>query len=168
MFVGNFLRVNTLSMKLLAYALDYWSKGQLKALFLEHEVCCSTLMWCIVFPLIRSARIKQLHGYVRYPETFEWMLKIRQDFSDCIDSMGTALWAREGSASVCVGHLCSCCTFLWGGTRNVKICTRVQQPFLVCVCNSLFSIKLEQSWKSWLFSIKTAFILPQIFVMLFF
>ncbi|KAM9210783.1 pantothenate kinase 3-like [Dugong dugon] len=36
-FVGNFLRVNTLSMELLAYALDYWSKGQLKALFLEHE-----------------------------------------------------------------------------------------------------------------------------------
>ncbi|XP_069754989.1 pantothenate kinase 3 isoform X1 [Narcine bancroftii] len=36
-FVGNFLRVNTLSMKLLAYALDYWSRGQLKALFLEHE-----------------------------------------------------------------------------------------------------------------------------------
>lgn len=41
MFVGNFLRVNTLSMKLLAYALDYWSKGQLKALFLRHEVCYS-------------------------------------------------------------------------------------------------------------------------------
>ncbi|TRY58598.1 hypothetical protein DNTS_015179 [Danionella cerebrum] len=36
-FVGNFLRVNTLSMKLLSYALDYWSKGQLKALFLRHE-----------------------------------------------------------------------------------------------------------------------------------
>ncbi|XP_026997779.1 pantothenate kinase 2, mitochondrial isoform X1 [Tachysurus fulvidraco] len=36
-FVGNFLRVNTLSMKLLAYALDYWSNGQLKALFLRHE-----------------------------------------------------------------------------------------------------------------------------------
>ncbi|XP_018418038.1 PREDICTED: pantothenate kinase 3 isoform X2 [Nanorana parkeri] len=36
-FVGNFLRVNTLSMKLLAYALDYWSNGQLQALFLEHE-----------------------------------------------------------------------------------------------------------------------------------
>ncbi|XP_068436947.1 pantothenate kinase 2, mitochondrial isoform X2 [Clinocottus analis] len=36
-FVGNFLRVNTLSMKLLAYAMDYWSKGQLKALFLQHE-----------------------------------------------------------------------------------------------------------------------------------
>lgn len=37
LFVGNFLRVNTLSMKLLAYAMDYWSKGQLKALFLRHE-----------------------------------------------------------------------------------------------------------------------------------
>ncbi|KAG2465375.1 LOX3B oxidase, partial [Polypterus senegalus] len=36
-FVGNFLRINTLSMRLLAYAMDYWSKGQLKALFLEHE-----------------------------------------------------------------------------------------------------------------------------------
>ncbi|MCI4382248.1 hypothetical protein PGIGA_G00012800 [Pangasianodon gigas] len=36
-FVGNFLRINTLSMKLLAYAMDFWSKGQLKALFLEHE-----------------------------------------------------------------------------------------------------------------------------------
>lgn len=37
-FVGNFLRINTIAMRLLAYALDYWSKGQLKALFSEHEV----------------------------------------------------------------------------------------------------------------------------------
>ena len=37
-FVGNFLRVNTLSMKQLAYAMDFWSDGALKALFLEHEV----------------------------------------------------------------------------------------------------------------------------------
>lgn len=37
-FVGNFLRINPISMKLLAYAMDYWSKGTLKALFLEHEV----------------------------------------------------------------------------------------------------------------------------------
>ncbi|XP_075428605.1 pantothenate kinase 2, mitochondrial isoform X4 [Ascaphus truei] len=36
-FVGNFLRINTISMKLLAFALEYWSKGQLKAFFLEHE-----------------------------------------------------------------------------------------------------------------------------------
>lgn len=36
-FVGNFLRVNSIAMKLLAYAMDYWSKGTLKALFLQHE-----------------------------------------------------------------------------------------------------------------------------------
>lgn len=36
-FIGNFLRVNRLSMKLLSYAVDYWSKGEIKALFLEHE-----------------------------------------------------------------------------------------------------------------------------------
>ncbi|GIY44637.1 pantothenate kinase 1 [Caerostris darwini] len=36
-FIGNFLRVNILSMKLLAYAMDFWSAGSLKALFLEHE-----------------------------------------------------------------------------------------------------------------------------------
>ncbi|KAM4607845.1 pantothenate kinase 1a [Polymixia lowei] len=36
-FVGNFLRINTVSTKLLAYAMDYWSRGQLRALFLEHE-----------------------------------------------------------------------------------------------------------------------------------
>ncbi|XP_055704917.1 pantothenate kinase 3 isoform X1 [Phlebotomus papatasi] len=36
-FVGNFLRVNPISMRLLAFAMDYWSRGTLKALFLEHE-----------------------------------------------------------------------------------------------------------------------------------
>lgn len=36
-FVGNFLRVNPISMKLLAFAMDYWSNHTLKALFLEHE-----------------------------------------------------------------------------------------------------------------------------------
>ncbi|KAG8199471.1 hypothetical protein JTE90_009319 [Oedothorax gibbosus] len=36
-FVGNFLRNNTISMKLLAYAMEFWSRGALKALFLEHE-----------------------------------------------------------------------------------------------------------------------------------
>ncbi|XP_043270078.1 pantothenate kinase 3 isoform X2 [Venturia canescens] len=36
-FVGNFLRVNEISMKLLAYAMDYWSKGTMKAFFLRHE-----------------------------------------------------------------------------------------------------------------------------------
>ncbi|XP_067133732.1 pantothenate kinase 3-like [Centruroides vittatus] len=36
-FVGNFLRVNTISMKLLAHAMDFWSGGTMKALFLKHE-----------------------------------------------------------------------------------------------------------------------------------
>jgi len=36
-FVGNFLRVNKISMQLLAHAMDFWSKGTMKALFLEHE-----------------------------------------------------------------------------------------------------------------------------------
>ncbi|CAG9769463.1 unnamed protein product [Ceutorhynchus assimilis] len=36
-FIGNFLRVNPIAMKLLAYAMDYWSNGSMKALFLEHE-----------------------------------------------------------------------------------------------------------------------------------
>ncbi|XP_054168387.1 pantothenate kinase 3-like isoform X2 [Oppia nitens] len=36
-FAGNFLRVNEISMKLLAFAMDFWSDGTLKALFLEHE-----------------------------------------------------------------------------------------------------------------------------------
>lgn len=35
--MGNFLRVNPISMKLLAYAMDFWSDHTLKALFLEHE-----------------------------------------------------------------------------------------------------------------------------------
>lgn len=36
-FIGNFLRVNPIAMKLLAYAMEYWSNGLMKALFLEHE-----------------------------------------------------------------------------------------------------------------------------------
>lgn len=36
-FVGNFLRGNKLSQRRLAYAIDYWSKGEMEALFLEHE-----------------------------------------------------------------------------------------------------------------------------------
>lgn len=36
-FVGSFLRVNTMSMKALGAAMDFWSHGELRALFLEHE-----------------------------------------------------------------------------------------------------------------------------------
>ncbi|XP_018013760.1 pantothenate kinase 3-like isoform X2 [Hyalella azteca] len=37
LFVGNFLRVNQISMQLLAYAMNFWSDGKLKAIFLQHE-----------------------------------------------------------------------------------------------------------------------------------
>src|SRR5690348_9145611 len=36
-FVGNFLRENQISMRLLSYAMEFWSNGSTKALFLEHE-----------------------------------------------------------------------------------------------------------------------------------
>ena len=36
-FVGNYLCNNKLSMRMLAYAMEYWSQGTNKALFLEHE-----------------------------------------------------------------------------------------------------------------------------------
>ena len=36
-FVGNFLRRNKISQRRLAYAINYWSKGKMEALFLEHE-----------------------------------------------------------------------------------------------------------------------------------
>lgn len=36
-FVGNFLRQNHVSQHRLSYAIDYWSKGEMAALFLEHE-----------------------------------------------------------------------------------------------------------------------------------
>ena len=37
LFVGNFLRINSISMKLLASAMEFWSGGKMKALFCEHE-----------------------------------------------------------------------------------------------------------------------------------
>ena len=36
-FVGNYLCGNAMSMQMLAYAMEYWSQGQVKALFLRHE-----------------------------------------------------------------------------------------------------------------------------------
>jgi type II pantothenate kinase len=36
-FVGNYLCGNVMSMQMLAYAMEYWSQGQVKALFLRHE-----------------------------------------------------------------------------------------------------------------------------------
>jgi type II pantothenate kinase len=37
MFCGNFLRHNRVSMGSLAFAIDYWSRGAMRALFLKHE-----------------------------------------------------------------------------------------------------------------------------------
>ena len=42
-FAGNFLRKNSVSMSMLARAMDFWSKGTMKAIFLEHEVMFSIL-----------------------------------------------------------------------------------------------------------------------------
>ncbi|KFD53236.1 hypothetical protein M513_05946 [Trichuris suis] len=36
-FVGNFLRINTIAMRHIAEALNYWSNGTCKALFMKHE-----------------------------------------------------------------------------------------------------------------------------------
>ena len=36
-FVGNYLCGNIMSMQMLAYAMEYWSQGTMRALFLEHE-----------------------------------------------------------------------------------------------------------------------------------
>jgi type II pantothenate kinase len=36
-FVGNFLRHNEISARRLSFAIDYWSGGEMQALFLEHE-----------------------------------------------------------------------------------------------------------------------------------
>jgi type II pantothenate kinase len=36
-FVGNFLRQNLISQRRLSFAIDFWSKGEMEALFLEHE-----------------------------------------------------------------------------------------------------------------------------------
>jgi type II pantothenate kinase len=36
-FIGNFLRQNKISQQRLSFAINYWSKGEMEALFLEHE-----------------------------------------------------------------------------------------------------------------------------------
>jgi len=62
-FVGNFLRVNPISMTLLAAAMDYWSQGQMKALFCQHEGYCGAL-GC----LLELMRIHRSRSSSPYPE----------------------------------------------------------------------------------------------------
>lgn len=38
-FIGTFLQHNVISQQRLAYSIDYWSRGEMEAQFLEHEVC---------------------------------------------------------------------------------------------------------------------------------
>ncbi|CAG0890529.1 unnamed protein product [Darwinula stevensoni] len=68
-FVGNFLRINPISMELLAYAMDFWSAGHQKALFLEHEgyfgaVGC--LLELMKPPSIRKSRSQISHTHQCY------------------------------------------------------------------------------------------------------
>lgn len=43
-FAGNFLRhENTIAMRTLAYAIQFWSKGSMEGLFLRHEGYCGAL-----------------------------------------------------------------------------------------------------------------------------
>ncbi|MGH0175631.1 UNVERIFIED_CONTAM: hypothetical protein FKN15_001634 [Acipenser sinensis] len=66
-FVGNFLRVNTLSMKLLSDALKYWSHGQQKALFLEHE---PSRVWSMQCKCWRRQAGIALHSALPHSEPF--------------------------------------------------------------------------------------------------
>ena len=43
LFAGNFLRNNKISMSAISFASDYWSRGEMKALFLKHEGYCGSL-----------------------------------------------------------------------------------------------------------------------------
>jgi len=42
-FAGSFMRHNRISSGFLAYSVDYWSRGKVKALFLKHEGFCGSI-----------------------------------------------------------------------------------------------------------------------------
>lgn len=64
LFVGSFLRINDLSKHLLAYATDYWSKGSIKALFLEHEVKLKQIFINFIFFYLKNIILKGYFGAV--------------------------------------------------------------------------------------------------------
>lgn len=43
LFAGNFLKQNKISMGSISFAIDYWSRGEMKALFLKHEGYCGSV-----------------------------------------------------------------------------------------------------------------------------
>ena len=59
-FVGNFLRGNIISQRRLSYAIDYWSKGEMEALFLEHEGYFGALG---AFLISQNITHKNAHGF---------------------------------------------------------------------------------------------------------
>lgn len=88
--MGNFLRVNTLSMKQLAYAMDFWSDGALKALFLEHEVDISQLY--TTNSISEEMKFKKLKG-----QTLVSLIQVcifLLSFLIFSHSYGQALWVK--------------------------------------------------------------------------
>jgi len=57
-FVGNFLRHNVISQQRLAYAINYWSKGKMEALFLEHEGYLGALGAYLLHQGLQSGKVK--------------------------------------------------------------------------------------------------------------
>ncbi|KAG7345906.1 pantothenate kinase [Nitzschia inconspicua] len=63
-FVGSFLRHNTISQRRLSYAIDFWSKGEMEALFLQHEGYFGALG-----AFLKSQKIeKQEEGYFQWED----------------------------------------------------------------------------------------------------
>eukprot|EP00937_MAST-01D_sp_MAST-1D-sp2_P005644 g5644.t1 len=65
-FVGNFLRRNTISIRFLAYAINFWSKGQMCAQFFKHEGYFGSLG---AFLAHAFANRKRQHGTPAAPDT---------------------------------------------------------------------------------------------------
>ncbi|TYZ57306.1 hypothetical protein PybrP1_008020 [[Pythium] brassicae (nom. inval.)] len=58
-FVGNFLRHNKISARTLAYAINFWSKGDMQARFCKHEGYLGALG-----AFLRNAEVTNVHGEV--------------------------------------------------------------------------------------------------------
>lgn len=56
-FVGNFLRHNQISSRMLAYAIKFWSKGTMEARFCKHEGYLGALG-----AFLRNAEVTNVHG----------------------------------------------------------------------------------------------------------
>lgn len=110
-FVGNFLRINTVSTKLLAYAMDFWSKGQLRALFLEHEV----IIKCIRFYYIWTVWYRLVNLFVRvhaFPPGLFW---------SCWSTVGAAEGSRRPLKETIFGHHLQCCSSSMNAVMSTEL-----------------------------------------------